>query len=175
MKAAHHEAAEDWLLMSLTYAFALRVSEGVSLKWEDVSVSSRQLTVRGLKRGTVRAYDVEDKLWAPLQRLLKLNARRPVPSEWVFAARRRDSADHLSAQAAKSLFKRVCRKADIVGKSIHDLRHSSAMAMARAGDNLPKIAGWLRHTRLQSSMQYLIPVVDKAHEREMAQRRAKYL
>jgi len=32
-----------------------------------------------------------------------------------------------------------------------------------------------RHTRMQSSMQYLIPVVDKAHEREMAQRRAKYL
>jgi len=175
MKAAHHEAAEDWLLMSLTYAFALRVTEAVTLRWEDVNVSSRQLTVRGLKRGAVRAYDVLDELWVPLMRLSKLNARRPVPSAWVFAARQRGSADHLSAQAAKSLFKRICRKAGIAGKSIHDLRHSSAMAMARAGDNLPKIAGWLRHTRLQSSMQYLIPVVDKAHERQMAQRLAKYL
>jgi len=41
MKAAHHEAAEDWLLMSLTYAFALRVTEAVTLRWEDVNVSSR--------------------------------------------------------------------------------------------------------------------------------------
>jgi integrase len=175
MKAARLEAAEDWLLMSLTYAFALRVTEAVSIKWEDVNGPSRQLTIRGLKRGAVRAYDIEDRLWAPLQRLLKLNARRPEPSTWVFAARQRGSTDHLSAQAAKSLFKRICRKAGIADKSIHDLRHSSAMAMARAGDNLPKIAGWLRHTRLQSSMQYLIPVVDKAHERLMIQRRAIYL
>ena len=176
MKAARAESAEDWLLMGLTFAFALRVTEAVSIKWEDVNGLSRQLTIRGLKSGAVRAYDIVPELWAPLQRLLKLNARRPVPSKWVFPARRRDNASsHLSAQAAKSLFKRVCRKAGIADKSIHDLRHSSAMAMARAGDNLPKIASWLRHTRVASSLQYQVPFVDREHERQMAQRLAKYL
>ena len=171
MRAVRSAGARNSLMMSLTYYYALRVTELIGLKLTDLNLPARQITIRALKGGTVRTYDVPQDLWREVTRWLR---HRPKGSDWLFPSKVHPS-EHLSATTAKMVFKRLLGKAGLSGHSIHDLRHTCAMNMALAGDSLPAIAAWLRQRRLESSLKYLTAAADKKHEAAVAERNSKYL
>jgi integrase/recombinase XerD len=158
MKAAKAEGLVNYLFLTLTYAFAMRVSECCDLRRSDINSPAKQIRVRALKRGVDTWYNCPPDLW----RLIATRLRHIDPhEECLFPARSRISASpHLSSQAAKCLFKKVAARAGITGRSIHGLRSSQAMALAGAGSNTQRIAGWLRHRDVESAMRYTVPIVD---------------
>lgn len=172
-KMAKAERPENHLLLALAYTYAMRVSEVVSLRWSDIDIPSRRITIQGLKRGRVQVYAIQPDLWRLVARHLR---RREAGETWLFPARSRIAqGPNITAQTAKSLFQRVAAKAGIVGHSIHSLRGAQAMSMARDSSGQCQIAGWLRHKDVRSSLAYTVPVVDAALEAAQARRTRRYL
>ena len=172
-KVAKAERSENHLLLALTYTYAMRVSEVVDLKWSDIDVASRRITITGLKNGLTHPYVIQPELWRLVARQLR---EREAGQEWLFPARSRVSgAGHLSAQCAKDLFKRVAKAAGVMGHSIHSLRGAQAMAMAHGAAGQSQISGWLRHRDVRSSSAYVVPQIDAALEAAQARRTRRYL
>jgi len=65
----------------------------------------------------------------------------------------------------KTFWEALCRRAEIKGCRIHDLRHSYASILASAGLSLPTIGGLLGHTQVSTTSRY-------AHLADDALRRA---
>jgi type 1 fimbriae regulatory protein FimB len=166
LRTAKRAGVRKHLMMSMTYYYGLRVSELVGIRMSDINLPARQITIRGLKKGMVRTYDIPPKLLSTLQHWLR---RRPAGSDWLFPSRMHPS-EHVGADAAKELFKNLLAQAGLTGHSIHDLRSSRAQRLAAAGDGLPAIAAWLRHRSLGSSLRYLTIAADKRHEAAVAER-----
>jgi integrase len=59
------------------------------------------------------------------------------------------TADHL-----KRVWEAICRRAEITGVRIHDLRHTYASLLASSGLSLPVIGALLGHTQTQTTQRY---------------------
>ena len=135
--------------MRLTFRLGLRVQELVNLQISDLNFDSHQIHVQGLKNGRQRTYDIEDNLWKKFFQYTKKNKIK----EQVFP---------LTPDGWKYAFKRYAQKAGLSSDfSIHSLRHSVAMAMARAGSSPIFIQSWLRHRSITSSEIYFENLEDK--------------
>ena len=75
MKAARKAKKKYDLLFSLVYFFAMRVAEVVNLRLEDSNLPSHQITIRALKGGRFRAYDMPKQIERKLTCWLKLRAK----------------------------------------------------------------------------------------------------
>ena len=161
ISAARQGAQEEYAFIALVYSLALRVSEAVSILWSAVDLRAGTISIQGLKDGTFGVSPIPPKVRKVLFNLHHENAKRPMPSDFVFPARRATAfTDHLAAHTAKCLFKRLCRKAGITSPhSIHDLRHSRAQALADEGQPNTVISATLRHKSLKTANQYLVPSI----------------
>jgi integrase len=107
--------------------------------------------VQGLKSGRRRSYsDIDSRLWNKLCRYVKKKVS--LSSKESFNT----PLFPVTTQTAKNAFKRIAKLAGLNDSfSIHALRHSCGMLMAKRGDSIIRIMLWLRHKSVQSTWKYV--------------------
>jgi|GEM_PF-1229091 len=121
------------LCFKLCFHFALRVSELVAIRLDDVFIgkekSDLSITIQGLKEGRKRTYqgtEIDSRLGEILRRWILRERRADPANPYLFPSPRFwDKA--LEAQTIKNKFKVYIRRTGLPSYySIHSLRHSCA-------------------------------------------------
>ena len=139
----------DRLLLRLTYACGLRVSEVVGLQVADIDGPRCLLHLRHAKGGKDRLVPLSTGLLG----LLRDYWRQHRPRTWLFPGARADS--HLSIAAAQKVCGRAVRAAGLSKRvSMHTLRHSYATHLLEAGVDLVTLQKLLGHRYLSTTAGY---------------------
>ena len=124
-----------------------RQGELCSLKWSDVDLKDAMLTFRHTKNGETRAVPLSP---IGLEILKQRFCNRILGREdWVFPAER--SADRVEVSKR---FARICKNAGLENFRFHDLRHSAASRMAKAGISILKVQEILGHKSVSMTKRY---------------------
>ena len=135
-----HAAAALRLLM-LT---GCRISEVLTLRWEDVHLEASEIRLRDSKTGP-RVVPL-----SPAAARVLAGLPRAADNPWVIAGRRPGTRiPHLTYY-----WYRVRERAGLEDVRIHDLRHSFASRALALGESLPMIGKLLGHTQIQTTARY---------------------
>lgn len=156
--AKHRDIAMIYLLLDT----GLRESELLSLALSDVDVSTRTVRVRHGKGDKERVVWYTEPTAAKLKGYLRL--RRQKPGQWLWITRD-------DTRPCRSLLLQIVKR---IGRSIgldvsvHQLRHTCATQMLRAGMSLPGVSAVLGHSQLRSTQRYLHLLNDDVRREYMA-------
>lgn len=139
----------DACLILLAYRHGLRVSEIVSLRWDQIDLKAGHLYVRRAKNGTPSTHPLQgDEL-----RALRVLAREwPDRGGFVFISERHGP---LSTEGVRKMFARTGEDAGL-SFSVHPhmLRHGCGFALANAGHDTRALQLWLGHKNIQHTVRY---------------------
>ena len=130
-----------WVVPAVILAIetAMRRSELLSLKWDDVNLPERVARLHDTKNGEARDVPLSPKALTVLEGLPRsLDGR-------VLAT---------SAEALKNAFERARKKADLEHFNFHDLRHEATSRLFERGWNVMEVAAVTGHKDLQSLKRY---------------------
>jgi len=133
-------------LILLAFHTGLRRGNLLALRWADVDLEHRTLTVLETKNGRPMIAALSERAAAELARL-----PRPNPQALVFC-RRHDTQRPYSFRA---LWLRVCEEAGLPGRVFHELRHGCGSALAARGINQAQIMAIMGHQTLTASARYM--------------------
>lgn len=146
------EGRRDFAIILLFARLGLRVSEAISLTFEDIDWREGILKVRGKGRAGELPLpsDVGQAIVAYLKR-----GRPPSQSRRLFL-RNRAPAIGLKAPAGCGIVARALKRAGINSdrKGAHQFRHALATQMLRGGASLQEIGELLRHRHVQTTTIY---------------------
>jgi integrase len=125
----------------------MRAGEQFSLKWSQVDMERRMITLPKTKNGTVRHIDINSIALAAFRDL----KARAVTSEDVFPSRRNKGEALVSA---RGWFNPALKDANIKGFTWHCLRHTFASRLVMAGVDIRTVGGLLGHKSLAMTMRY---------------------
>jgi len=167
----------DIFVFNLILFLGLRVQEAANIRLVDIDSNERTITIRGLKNGRVRTYDIPGKLWRRYNSWVK--ARKLLtPSKdnpYLFPSRFYNDSP-ITAQALKKAFKAYASLAELnIDYSIHSLRHSCAMIRVREGSHPIAVQKWLRHKALSSTQVYFEAFEGERDNQVAAKQFDKYL
>jgi len=130
-------------MMQLTFYLGLRAGEVIRIKISHINPESREIWIKGLKNGRERTYsNIDSKLWKKLTKYTK----HYKPSDKLFP---------VTDQTVKNIFKRYAKRAGLrKNLSIHSLRHTIAIQMAKQNLSPVKVMLWLRHRSISSTQVY---------------------
>ncbi len=134
------------LVDALRFMFACgsRISETLRIRWPDVDLDRKQLTVGadGLaKNRKHRAVDFNPQLETVLQ---EMHQRRPQDSDFLFPSPRRGKSDLPIVNFNKALIS-ACEKAGLENFGFHDCRHYFISHCVMSGIDFMTIARWVGH------------------------------
>jgi len=141
-----HRTRDRTLILAL-YRHGLRVSEAISLKWDQVDFKRAEMHVRRLKGGTPAVHPIKgDEL-----RLLR-KLKREYESAFVFVSER---GLPLSRSAVAAIVKRAGNNAEIELKvHPHMLRHACGYYLANKNIDTRTIQAYLGHRSIQHTVRY---------------------
>src|SRR5580704_6802613 len=84
----HRHGHRDWLIGLLIYRHGLRVSEACDLRWDDVDLNKRTITLRRLKGSNDSRHYLERDELAGLKALQRGHAAKGIRSAYVFVNER---------------------------------------------------------------------------------------
>ncbi|EER21704.1 MULTISPECIES: tyrosine-type recombinase/integrase [spotted fever group] len=149
-----NEVMKDFFLIALYTS--VRKDNLLTMKWEQVSFTDKQLYLPETKNGKPHSLPLLD------QALEILKARKEnSTSSWVFPSETSGSG-HL--QEPKKAWSRICEKAGIKNLRIHDLRRTVPSWMAMTGANQYVIGQLLNHMDPRSTAVYTRLANDTARE-----------
>jgi integrase len=131
-------------LVILAYHTGLRKSNLLNLRWRDLDLESRTLSVRTTKNGDPILSAMSQRAAGLLQ---KLPNRKP--DAFVFEGRNGKPYD------IRRLWARVCKEANIHDRTFHSLRHGCGHALAQAGTNQAVIMKIMGHRSFAASARYM--------------------
>lgn len=147
-EGAHH------LMILLGCDAGLRVAEMMGLRWSDLDLKQRRMMVRqqdnerevtSPKGKEPRPIPLSRRLAAALKGAKHLGERVLVSREGVPVARK---------EIAKWL-RRIEKKAGVISKSPHKLRHSFASRLLRSGAPMTAVQALLGHRSMATTLRYL--------------------
>lgn len=152
---ATREGIRDRAMLHLAICAGLRVSELTALRMDDVTVSPMSIQVRGKGRRE-RAMPLWKTTATALRAWLSVRGTPAVPevfvtrrgqaiSRWGFAYLLKQHAKAASQRCPRLLKKRV---------SPHVLRHTCAMIVLQATQDIRKVSLWLGHSNLATTEVY---------------------
>ncbi len=135
----------------------MRRSEVVGLRWAQVDIGHRAITLTRTKSNKVRRIRIRDVLATLLELLPRLDA-----SSYVFALptlptgskRIVRSEDERRRAYVTKAFKRAVLAAGIEDLHFHDLRHDFATRLRRGGTPIDEIATLLGHSTIHMATRY---------------------
>ena len=125
----------------------MRRGEILSLKWADLDFTKSFILISDSKSGRSRKVFMNALVYDTLKALPK------DPSEYIFF----NAETEAHVKDVKTAFKTACRRADIKGVRMHDLRHTAATRMIEAGVDLVTVSKILGHSSIQMTMRYAHP------------------
>ena len=164
MKEVKRDKMYD-LAFSLALSLGLRVAELVKIRLSDFNDQTKKLHVAAVKGGREYKHELSGKMWRKYLRWLHVSGSNNNP--YLFPSRLYHD-DHCSRDAFQQAFKKICKKANITGHSIHDLRHTTAVSLVLEGKlSIAEIRDRLRHSSVSSTEIYFSLL-----NREKAERKA---
>ena len=141
-------ASDDRVLVLLGAHAGLRVSEMLTLTWNDVDLGRRELLVRHGKGDKPRTVTISRTLataldaWRAESRRREIGQARAVvlPVRSAFGMRRR--------------LRLVCMAAGVEPRGIHSLRHSSGTRVMQETNSLEEVAHHLGHSTIETARVY---------------------
>jgi integrase len=119
----------------------MRRSEIIAIRWSDVDLRRRTITLTHTKNNERRVIPINDTMAAVLR-----SWPRVVGTDVLFP--------DLNGPMVTRAFERACRKADVPNLRLHDLRHTFASYLAMGGFNLRAIQQLLGHKDLRMTARY---------------------
>jgi type 1 fimbriae regulatory protein FimE len=140
--------ARDEALVLVTYRHGLRVSELVTLRWEQVEFKAGLLHIVRLKNGTPSTHPLQgDEL-----RVLRTVKRDWPDSPFVFASER---GGPMTDSNVRKLIARLGQAAKFTFPvHPHQLRHACGYALVQAGHDTRRIQLWMGHKNIQHTVRY---------------------
>ena len=121
-----------------------RLSEIMTLRWEDVDPEAAELRLPDSKTGA-RVVHLGGSAVAVLRGIPRVEG-----NPWVIAGRRPGSR----LASLHYPWGRIRKRAGLDGVRLHDLRHSFASGGLLVGENLPMIGKLLGHSQVQTTARY---------------------
>lgn len=138
----------DATLLMLGYRHGLRVSELVSLRWEQVDLKHGLLHVARLKNGLPSTHPLR----GPELRALRRLQRDDMASPYVFTTERKGP---LTTSAVRKIVARAGRRAKLAFPvHPHMLRHACGFKLANEGHDTRSIQQYLGHRNIQHTVRY---------------------
>lgn len=119
----------------------MRCSEILALRWGDVDLRRRSITLSHTKNNERRVIPLNDTVAAVLKAW-----PRAVGTDTMFPG--------LNGPMVTRAFWQACRKADVPNLRLHDLRHTFASYLAMGGFNLRAIQRLLGHKDIRMTARY---------------------
>ncbi len=138
----------DETLILLAYRHGLRVTELVSLRWEQVDLKQGLIHVNRLKQGNPSVHPVRGPELRALRRL-----QRDYPTlPYVFSSERKAP---LTDDAIRKIVSRAGKEARLpFTVHPHMLRHACGYKLAKAGQDTRAIQHYLGHKNIQHTVRY---------------------
>ena len=147
-KGAGRHGHRDATMILLAYRHALRVSELVGLRWDQVDLEQGSLHVNRLKNGNPSVHPLR----GPELRALRHLSREYPESPYIFASERRGPI------AAATVRKMVARAGELaeIGFPVHphQLRHACGFYLASKGQDMRAIQAYMGHKNIQHTVRY---------------------
>lgn len=135
----------DQVLVLLAGHGGLRVGEIVALRWEDMSLPTRDVIVRAGKGGKQRRVTLSKSTVDALETL-----RMIAPVE--------NAADYMlpyrTTHEARARMRRLCARAGVPYKGIHSLRHTAGTRLFRETESMEDTARHLGHASTDTTRVY---------------------
>jgi integrase/recombinase XerD len=140
------------IVILLLFYTGLRISEASGLLWRDVDLEAGSLVVRTEtgKNGRTRAIPLHPRLKLELEKLPNQQPDAPV----IPRQSGKDDTGPMGPKSVAHIFERWLSKRGL-NISPHQLRHTMATQMLRAGAELPDIQAVLGHESLETTAVYL--------------------
>lgn len=137
-----------------------RKNELLTLKWTDVNMLRRYITLRPeqTKSNRRRAIPLNKTALQAMARLAQDNK-----TQWVFARRKNGTVGE-RVKALDWLFRKAVSLAGIEDFRIHDLRHTFASWLVSEGVELVKVRDLLGHTSIKMTERYAHLMPDRLHD-----------
>ncbi len=147
--------ARDATLILLAYRHGLRVSELVSLRWDQVDLQHGLLHVTRRKHGVPSVHPLRGPELRALRRL-----QRDYPATaYLFLSERKAP---LTTDAVRKIVGRAGRQAGLAFPvHPHMLRHATGYKLANAGQDTRAIQQYLGHRNIQHTTRYTELVPDR--------------
>ncbi len=138
----------DATLILLTYRHGLRVSELVSLRWEQIDLKQGLLHVNRVKNGTASTHPIRG---LEIRALRKLQREYP-DTPYVFVTERKGP---LTTSTVRKMVARAGEKSAI-GFPVHPhmLRHACGFKLANDGQDTRALQHYLGHKNIQHTVRY---------------------
>ena len=138
----------DGMLVLIMYRHALRVSELVSLRWEQVDLKQGLLHVTRWKNGLPSTHPLRGPELRALRRLQRDYSQTP----YVFVTER---GGPLTTDTVRKIVTRAGRAAGLAFPTHpHMLRHSTGFYLANKGTDTRTIQAYLGHKQIQHTVRY---------------------
>ncbi len=138
----------DSTLILMMYRHALRVSEAIVLRWDQVDFKQGLLHVRRIKNGIASTHPLRSVELRALRQLKRDNIESP----YLFLSERKSP---LTDRAVRAIVSRAGKIADI-GFSVHPhmLRHSTGFYLANKGCDTRAIQCYMGHANIKNTTIY---------------------
>ena len=138
----------DETLILLSYRHGLRVTELVSLRWEQVDLKQGLMHVNRLKHGNASVHPLRGPELRALRRLQREYSTLP----YVFSSERKAP---LTSDAIRKIIYRAGMEARLpFTVHPHMLRHACGYKLAQAGQDTRSIQHYLGHKNIQHTVRY---------------------
>ena len=138
------EAAPAVAAIRLLMLTGCRLSEVLTLRWEDVDLETAELRLADSKTGA-RVVHIGGPAVAVLRGMTRVEG-----NSWVIAGRRPGSR----IASLHYPWGRIRKRAGLDDVRLHDLRHSFASGGLLVGEGLPMIGKLLGHSQIQTTARY---------------------
>jgi type 1 fimbriae regulatory protein FimB/type 1 fimbriae regulatory protein FimE len=146
--AAGRHQGRDRTLLTLMYRHGLRVSEAVSLRWDQIDLKAGLLHVNRLKNGVPSTHPLR----GPELRLLRQLRRDYPEGPYLFASERG------GPMTSSNVRKLVTRAGQAAGLPFpvhpHMLRHACGFKLANDGHDTRAVQHYLGHRNIQHTVRY---------------------
>jgi len=145
----------DHTMILMAYRHGLRVSELISLRWQQIDLSSGLIQINRLKNGL----DSVHPLFGPELRALRKIKRQYPNTEYIFMSER---GSPMTASAFRKIIARAGKIAEIdMPVHPHMLRHSTGFKLANESRDTRSIQQYLGHKNIRHTTLYTELAADK--------------
>ena len=142
---------DTWPFVEFAIHTGLRQSEQFNLRWEDIDLGSKVLTIPLSKSGETRHVQLNGKAISILK---ELKSRQVILTPWVFPSPVNPTKPRDGNAFYKKVFIPAVEKAGLLGVVWHTLRHSFCSRLVQAGIPLTTVQRLAGHKDYSTTLIY---------------------